>query len=67
MESHELKGKWTQLRGEIKARWNKLTDDDIDEIRGERLKLVGKLQEKYGWKKEEAERRLDEFSPQWVG
>jgi uncharacterized protein YjbJ (UPF0337 family) len=56
-----IKGKWNQIKGEARKQWGVLTDDDWDQIAGERDKLVGKLQERYGWAREEAERRADEF------
>src|SRR5215211_6419341 len=56
-----IKGKWNQIKGEARKQWGMLTDDDWDQIAGERDKLVGKLQERYGWSREEAERRSDEF------
>ena len=62
MNKEELKGKWTQLKGSIKSRWGKLTDDDIQRIEGDRDKLVGKVQEKYGQSREEAEKQVDEFT-----
>ncbi|WP_310550589.1 CsbD family protein [Paenibacillus glufosinatiresistens] len=55
MDSHVFKGKWNQLKGEAKKQWGKLTDDDLDVIDGEKDKLVGKLQERYGHTKEAAE------------
>ena len=59
-----IKGKWKQLKGEAHVQWGKLTDDEWEEIAGNKDKLVGKLQEHYGWSREEAERRIDEqFSP----
>ena len=61
MNWDQIQGKWKQLKGEIQSRWGKLTDDEIDWIDGNREKLVGKLQEKYGYAKEEAEREADEF------
>ena len=61
MNWDQIEGKWKQLKGEIQSRWGKLTDDEIDWIDGNREKLVGKLQEKYGYAKEEAEREADEF------
>lgn len=62
MNKDELKGKWTQLKGSIKSRWGKLTDDDIQRIEGDRDKLVGKVQEKYGQSREEAEKQVDDFT-----
>jgi uncharacterized protein YjbJ (UPF0337 family) len=61
MNSDVLKGRWTQLRGEIRSRWGKLTDDDLTQIQGEVEKMIGKLQERYGYKREQAERELNEF------
>jgi len=54
-----LKGKWKQIRGEAKKWWGELTDDELDQINGERDKLVGKVQERYGRSKEEAEAEVD--------
>lgn len=54
-------GKWKQLRGSIKEKWGELTDDELDQIEGRRDKLAGKLQEKYGYTKQEAEREIDNF------
>jgi uncharacterized protein YjbJ (UPF0337 family) len=65
MNEDILKGKWKQIRGEVKKWWGDLTDDDLDKIAGERDKLVGRLQERYGYAKEYAEaelnRRLREY------
>jgi uncharacterized protein YjbJ (UPF0337 family) len=55
-----IKGKWTQLKGEVRRQWGELTDDEWDQIAGDRDKLLGKLQERYGWSREEAERRAEE-------
>jgi uncharacterized protein YjbJ (UPF0337 family) len=44
----ELKGNWKQVKGSIKEKWNRLTDDDLEAIDGRREKLVGKIQERYG-------------------
>ena len=55
MNADILEGKWKQMRGEMKQWWGRLTDDDFDVIAGKRDKLIGKLQEKYGWAKREAE------------
>jgi uncharacterized protein YjbJ (UPF0337 family) len=56
-----LKGKWTQLKGEARLQWGKLTDDDLDQIQGNSEKLLGKLQERYGYAKEDAEREVNTF------
>jgi uncharacterized protein YjbJ (UPF0337 family) len=59
MNADVLKGKWKQVRGEAKKWWGELTDDELDQIDGEREKLVGKVQERYGRTKEEAEAEVD--------
>jgi uncharacterized protein YjbJ (UPF0337 family) len=61
MNDDVLKGKWKQLKGEVKMRWGDLTDDEVDMIEGRRDKLIGKLQEKYGYTRERAEREVDDF------
>lgn len=63
-----LEGKWKQMRGQMKEWWGKLTDQDLDVIDGKRDKLIGALQERYGWAKRDAEnevsRRLREIQEQ---
>jgi uncharacterized protein YjbJ (UPF0337 family) len=59
MNADQLEGKWKQLKGSVKEKWGKLTDDDLDVIAGKRDKLIGRLQERYGITKEEAERQAD--------
>ena len=61
MNPQILKGKWNQLRGEIRTRWGKLTDDDMTQIEGNAEKMIGKLQERYGYKREQAEKEINEF------
>lgn len=61
MNTEQLKGKWIQLKGEVLKRWGELTDDDLDVIAGEKEKLVGKLIERYGFAKEEAEKQVEDF------
>jgi uncharacterized protein YjbJ (UPF0337 family) len=60
MNADGVKGKWPPLRGEVKTWWGNLTDDDFDQIDGERDKLVGRLQERYGYAKERAEAEVDQ-------
>jgi uncharacterized protein YjbJ (UPF0337 family) len=61
MNSDQLQGKWKQMKGSIKERWGKLTDDDIDIINGQNDQLVGRIQERYGIAKEEAQRQVDDW------
>ncbi|KUP91318.1 CsbD family protein [Tritonibacter horizontis] len=57
-----VEGKWKQLKGSVQNQWGKLTDDDVDQVAGNREKLVGMLQERYGVAKDEAERQIDDFA-----
>lgn len=59
MNDDIFKGQWKQLKGEVRRRWNQLTDDDVDQMDGSREKLEGKLQERYGWEKERIKNELD--------
>jgi uncharacterized protein YjbJ (UPF0337 family) len=54
-----LKGKWKQMRGQVKQWWGDLTDDDLDQIDGSTDKLIGRLQERYGYAKEDAEKEVN--------
>lgn len=56
-----VEGKWNQLKGSVKEKWGDLTDDELTEVAGKKDKLAGKLQEKYGWTKEEADNQLNDF------
>ncbi len=56
-----LKGKWKEIKGDVKAKWGKLTDDDLTEIEGNSEKFVGILQKRYGYSKDEAEREYKDF------
>lgn len=57
-----VKGKWKQMSGSAKEKWGELTDDDLQQVDGQRDQLVGKVQEKYGVAKDEAERQVDEWA-----
>ena len=61
MNQDILKGKWTQLKGDVRNWWGKLTDDDVTQIQGDTEKMIGKLQERYGYKRDQAEKELNEF------
>jgi len=62
MNWDQIKGNWKQFTGKAKEKWGKLTDDDLQVIGGKRDQLVGKIQERYGIAKDEAERQVDDFS-----
>lgn len=62
MDNNVFKGKWKQVKGEVQKQWGKLTNDDMDMIDGEREKLIGKIQERYGHTKDAAEREYTDWS-----
>lgn len=61
MNWEQLEGSWKQLKGTVRQQWAKLTDNDLEYIAGKRDRFVGKLQERHGLSKEEAERKVDEW------
>lgn len=58
MNWERIEGSWKQIKGRVKAQWGELTDNDIDVVNGRRDQLLGKLEERYGIAKDEAERQL---------
>jgi uncharacterized protein YjbJ (UPF0337 family) len=58
MNWDRIKGNWKQVTGQVKSQWGKLTDDDLDVVAGQRDQLAGKIQERYGIAKDEAEKQL---------
>jgi len=56
-----IKGNWEQFKGDARAKWGELTDDEVDEAAGERDKLIGLVQERYGMAKSDAEHEVDKF------
>jgi len=58
MNWDQIAGNWKQLKGVVKEKWGKLTDDDMDVIAGKRDILLGKIQERHGIAREEAEKEL---------
>jgi uncharacterized protein YjbJ (UPF0337 family) len=61
MEWNQIEGRWKEVKGHIKKQWGKLTDDDFIEIAGKKDELVGRLQQKYGYTRERAEREIEKF------
>ncbi|PTV95396.1 uncharacterized protein YjbJ (UPF0337 family) [Rhodobacter aestuarii] len=61
MNTHVIEGKWKELKGTVRAKWGELTDDEIEQVAGEREKLEGIVQQKYGKTKEEAKKEVDAF------
>jgi uncharacterized protein YjbJ (UPF0337 family) len=62
MNWDRIEGSWKQFKGTIKEKWGKITDDEFDQIGGKKDKLVGKLQERYGLSKDEADREADAWA-----
>jgi len=59
MNWDQIEGNWTKAKGKLRAQWGKLTDDDLTVINGKREELAGRLQERYGYQKEQAEKEID--------
>lgn len=59
MNWDRVEGNWKQFKGKARQHWGKLTDDDLDVIEGRRTELSGKLQARYGYAKDEAEKNID--------
>ncbi|MDE1153314.1 MAG: CsbD family protein [Micavibrio sp.] len=58
MNNDIIKGQWNEIKGEIQAKWGKLTDDDLAKINGDRIKLAGSIQKAYGVARDDAEAQL---------
>tara|TARA_R110000868_G_scaffold161552_3_gene392136 strand:+ start:3643 stop:3957 length:315 start_codon:yes stop_codon:yes gene_type:complete len=61
MNWDQVEGKWTEFSGKAKAKWGKLTDDDVAQVKGNREALEGKIQAQYGKSKEEAKREVNDW------
>lgn len=61
MNKDILEGKWKQFKGSAQKNWGKLTNDDLDEIAGNQKRLAGKIQERYGYAKDKAEKEAEEW------
>jgi len=64
MNRDTLKGQWMQLKGKVRQQWGELTDDDLDKAQGNAEILIGKIQERYGRSREEAEREFERWFEQ---
>ena len=61
MNKDILEGNWKQIRGQVKMMWGRLTDDELDQIEGHYDRLVGIVQERYGYTRQEAEKSVNDF------
>jgi len=64
MNQDQAGGQWKQFKGKVKEQWGKLTDDDLQIVQGKQDQLIGRLQERYGIAREEAERQIRDFLKQ---
>jgi uncharacterized protein YjbJ (UPF0337 family) len=61
MDWNRVEGNWKQVKGKVKEKWGKLTDDDLDVIEGNRDQLEGKIQERYGWARDQVRKDIDDW------
>jgi uncharacterized protein YjbJ (UPF0337 family) len=61
MNQDRISGQWKQVKGKIKEQWGRLTDDDLDVIAGKREQLLGRIQQRHGLAKDEAQKQVREF------
>jgi uncharacterized protein YjbJ (UPF0337 family) len=61
MNWDRVEGEWKQWKGKVQQQWGKLTNDDLDVIEGNRTELVGRLQQRYGYAKDQAEKEIDRW------
>jgi uncharacterized protein YjbJ (UPF0337 family) len=61
MNKDRIEGNWKQFKGKVKEQWGKLTDDDLDVVAGKRDQLVGRIQERHGVSKDEADKQVKDW------
>ena len=65
MNADIIKANWKQLKGSVKKQWGKLTDDEVMKMQGTSEELIGRLQEKYGYEKERAQKEIEAFAKKY--
>lgn len=65
MNKETFEGNWNELKGKVKEKWGKLTDDDLTKIAGKKDQLIGELQKKYGYLKEQAQDEISNWEKSW--
>jgi uncharacterized protein YjbJ (UPF0337 family) len=65
MNTDILQGKWREMKGKVKEKWGQLTDDDLDRIQGRSEQLIGTLQQRSGYSKDQAEQEYRTFADEW--
>ena len=66
MNEQFIKGKWKEMKGEIQKQWGRLTNDELEETKGDMTAVSGLIQQKYGQKKDEVSKRLSDLTDQYV-
>src|SRR5207253_2801542 len=61
MDWNQVEGNWKEVKGKVKQKWAKLTDDDLADINGQRDQLEGRLQKRYGYAKDQARKDVDDW------
>ncbi|STY30067.1 stress response protein [Legionella wadsworthii] len=61
MNRNIFQGKWTEIKGQMKQAWGKLTDDDLTQIEGNQEEIYGKLRKHYGYSQDEAKKAVEDF------
>ena len=61
MNQDRIQGRWKQIKGKVKEKWGKLTDDDLDVIAGRRDQLLGRIQQRHGLARDEAHRQVQDW------
>jgi len=61
MNWDRIEGNWMQFKGQVRQQWGKLTDDDMELVKGKRIELAGRIQERYGVAREQAEREIESW------
>ena len=61
MNWDRVEGNWMQFKGRARQQWGKLTDDDMELVKGKRTELAGRIQERYGVARDQAEREIDSW------
>ena len=67
MDNDRMQGSWKQIKGKVKEQWGKLTDDDLDVINGRREQLHGRIQERHGVARDQAEKEIKDFEQRYPG
>ena len=61
MNCDRVEGNWKEFKGKAQQKWGKLTNDDLEVVAGKRTELAGRLQQRYGYGKDQAEREIDDW------